>query len=254
MSKNNLIPLRSGMTYHILNQGNNGENLFKINRNYLFFLKRYRRYIAPIADTFAWCLMPNHFHILVRFKEYSALHQALPKRFKAPPSDLASPDDLQTLEHLAYDAVVSKWLSRQFADAFSGYTLAINNEQQPKRKGKLFSLPFNRVLVSDDAYFEWLIIYIHRNPIHHGFCKSFDSWPYSSYHAVRKAFLQKAGKSHNLLDKHVPYSAGDITNKLSPPICDMPFLLDWFKDYAYFEQVHSASVEDFLDPGLRLED
>jgi putative transposase len=57
--------------YHIYNQGNNRQNIFFKRENYLFFLKKIKRYIVPYADILAWCLMPNHFHlmVLVNFEE-----------------------------------------------------------------------------------------------------------------------------------------------------------------------------------------
>jgi REP element-mobilizing transposase RayT len=61
-----IIPLISGHYYHIYNRGNNGENLFVEERNYPYFLQLYARHIFPIADTYAYCLMKNHFHLLVR--------------------------------------------------------------------------------------------------------------------------------------------------------------------------------------------
>ena len=61
-------PLAYNCYYHIYNRGNNRENLFKQDRNYRYFLKLYAKHIEPIADTFAYCLLPNHFHLLVRIK------------------------------------------------------------------------------------------------------------------------------------------------------------------------------------------
>ncbi len=64
-----LSPLQPGVYYHIYNRGNNGENLFKEERNYTYFLTLYEKYITPIAFTYAYCLLINHFHILVRIKD-----------------------------------------------------------------------------------------------------------------------------------------------------------------------------------------
>ena len=64
-----IIPLEHGKYYHIYNRGINSDTLFKENENYNYFLKLYDKHIDPIADTFAWCLMKNHFHFLVRIKE-----------------------------------------------------------------------------------------------------------------------------------------------------------------------------------------
>jgi putative transposase len=61
-------PLQPGQYYHIYNRGNNRENVFIEKRNYPYFLKLYARHIEPVADTYAYCLLRNHFHFLVRIK------------------------------------------------------------------------------------------------------------------------------------------------------------------------------------------
>src|ERR1035437_3778700 len=55
----------TGNLYHIYNQGNNRQKIFFSNENYLFFLKKIKLHILPHADIIAWCLMPNHFHLMV---------------------------------------------------------------------------------------------------------------------------------------------------------------------------------------------
>ena len=44
-------PLQHNQYYHIYNRGNSGENLFREDRNYLYFLNLYTKYIEPIAET-----------------------------------------------------------------------------------------------------------------------------------------------------------------------------------------------------------
>ena len=60
--------LSHGDHYHIYNRGNNRESIFREQRNYIYFLKLYEKYIPLVADTFAYCLLPNHYHLLVRVK------------------------------------------------------------------------------------------------------------------------------------------------------------------------------------------
>ena len=55
--------------YHIYNQGNNRQKIFFNRENYLYFLKKVKQHILPYADILAWCLMPNHFHLLVAVRE-----------------------------------------------------------------------------------------------------------------------------------------------------------------------------------------
>ncbi len=147
-------PLEPGQYYHIYNRGINGEPLFREERNYPYFLKLYGKYIEPIAETYAYCLLNNHFHFLLCVKETGPASEAGP---------VLNP-------------------SRQFNNLFIAYAKAINKAYQ--RTGGLFESPFKRKIVGSDRYFIGLVAYIHRNPQKHGFVKDFRDWPYSSYHAI----------------------------------------------------------------------
>ena len=61
--------IEEGYFYHIYNRGNNSEKIFFSEENYAYFLKLLTKYIFPVADIYAYCLLNNHFHILVRIKE-----------------------------------------------------------------------------------------------------------------------------------------------------------------------------------------
>ena len=82
-------PLLPGVYYHLYNHAVGDENLFRRHKNYLFFLEKYTRHIHPVAHTYAYCLMPNYFHLLVRIRteeEIAAYHCEL-KRKAALPSN-----------------------------------------------------------------------------------------------------------------------------------------------------------------------
>ena len=70
MSTNQLQP---STYYHLYNRANGDEKLFKEYENYRFFLSRWARYVEPIASTYAYCLMPNHIHFLIRTREQEVL-------------------------------------------------------------------------------------------------------------------------------------------------------------------------------------
>ncbi len=63
-------PLKPGVYYHIFNRGTNRENVFIEERNYRYFLQLYLKYIEAVAETFAFCLLKNHFHL-------RGLHQSM---------------------------------------------------------------------------------------------------------------------------------------------------------------------------------
>ena len=59
--------------YHIYNRGNNRERIFFEPDNYLFFLKKIKEYLVPVADVLVYCLMPTHYHIVARVKQTSEI-------------------------------------------------------------------------------------------------------------------------------------------------------------------------------------
>jgi hypothetical protein len=63
------VPLEFGEYYHIYNRGINRGRIFFEERNYDYFLQLYAQHVVPIAETYAYCLLPNHFHFLVRIRD-----------------------------------------------------------------------------------------------------------------------------------------------------------------------------------------
>ncbi len=68
-SKKILTPIVSGASYHIFNRGVNRTPAFLNTSDYLFFLDLFKEYISPVADLFAYALLPNHYHFLLRIRE-----------------------------------------------------------------------------------------------------------------------------------------------------------------------------------------
>src|SRR5438045_1473966 len=67
------ILLEAGGVYHIYNHAVGSDNLFREEENYLFFLRKFESRILPVADILAYCLMPNHFHFVLRIREKQEL-------------------------------------------------------------------------------------------------------------------------------------------------------------------------------------
>lgn len=72
--------LKPDTTYHIFNHANGFENVFSENDNFHFFLEKYQLYITPIAETYAYCLMPNHFHLVVRIRKREVIEEIIRNR------------------------------------------------------------------------------------------------------------------------------------------------------------------------------
>jgi len=75
------ISLEHEAYYHIYNRGNNSEIIFREESNYFYFLKLLKKYILPVADVFAYCLLNNHFHLLIRIKEEDKITVNIEKSF-----------------------------------------------------------------------------------------------------------------------------------------------------------------------------
>ncbi|MBX7226861.1 MAG: transposase [Chitinophagales bacterium] len=157
-------PLLPDTVYHIYNHANGAENLFRSDENYYYFLRKYGAYIYPIADTYAYCLMPNHFHLMVRIRDEQTVLQHL--QLKKP--TLQANIDLTGFENL------SGLITLQFSNFFNAYAKAYN--KMYLRRGSLFERQFKRKPITEEDYFLQLIAYIHYNPIHHGFCTDIFDW------------------------------------------------------------------------------
>lgn len=155
--------MKLGEIYHIYNRANGKENLFANEGNYIFFLERMKKHLLPIVDIYAWCLMPNHFHFLLKIKEESLINQLLEN------------------SNITKSLNLEKYISQQFSNMFNSYTQAFNKQQD--RHGSLFSPNFKRVLVADEIQFRNTLCYIHYNPIHHRFVKNLNDWKFTSFHS-----------------------------------------------------------------------
>jgi len=149
-----------GEVYHVYNKAVGSELLFKTDEDYEHFLKKIERFILPVANIYAYCLIPNHFHLMLRIKE---------------------PNDIPRLQRISEDEY-SNFLLQVFGNFFNSYSKSFNKLYN--RTGRLFFQPFKRIMVEDEDYFVLLVNYIHRNPIHHGLVKQLSDWKYSSYKTI----------------------------------------------------------------------
>lgn len=129
----------------------------------LFFLNKIKENLLPVCDIYAYCLMPNHFHLLVRIKSDNDL-QNLVNIMK-----LDKVEGLHSPQHI---------FSKMFARIFNSYSQAFNKENS--RHGALIESPFKRKKISSEDYLRQCIIYIHQNPD----SEDFENFPYSSYKAI----------------------------------------------------------------------
>ncbi len=174
--------LKPGFYYHVYNRANGSEKMFKNHGNYTFFIEKYLEYIQPIANTFCYCLMPNHFHFLIQIKEEKEILQFM--------QGFNPGKDLLTQENL--DREIQKTISNQFSKFFNSYAKAFNKQQN--RRGSLFMKNFKRKPITDEKYLRKIVHYIHNNPVESGLCKNPEDWAPSSFKILTsdyKTFLKR---------------------------------------------------------------
>jgi len=180
--------LETGDLYHIYNQGNNRIRIFYSRENYFFFLNKIRKHIIPHADILAWCLMPNHFHLMAYVHSLEIC-----KEINQVQSLIT--DDANTNNHKVN-------LNDSFGTVLSSYTRSINTQE--KRTGSLFRIHthsecltkmdlhtpsfFNTqhgTLINqhfpEKEYPQVCFNYIHNNPVKAGLVKHPGDWEFSSY-------------------------------------------------------------------------
>jgi REP element-mobilizing transposase RayT len=90
----------------------------------------------------AYCLMPNHYHFLLRSER---------------------------------DDAIGRFVQR----LFNSYTQAFNRQQT--RSGTLFEGRAKSILIDNEGYLIYLCRYIHLNPVVAGLVAKAEDWPYSNY-------------------------------------------------------------------------
>ncbi|MBI2730420.1 MAG: transposase [Sphingobacteriales bacterium] len=153
--------LSEGEFYHIYNRGNNKQVIFFNHANYLYFIQKTRQQLLPVCNIIAYCLMPNHFHLLIQANENTVKER---NTFGGKP-----------MQEFSYRTGI----------LLSSYSQAINKEQhssgslfQQKTKAKILSETENGKSIS---YLEQCFFYIHQNPLTANLVDDLAKWPYSSY-------------------------------------------------------------------------
>ena len=202
-------PFESDTIYHVYNHGNGDEMIFRERENYRFFLERFKVYISHIAWIYVYCLVPNHFHFLIRVKSEKILVDYFKEKYPDKVKSASGERSAMSQKDIA-DLV-----SNQFKNFLISYSKSFN--KMYGRRGSLFLDNFERIPVSDDDYFTNMIRYIHFNPVLHGFTESLYQWKFSSIHAY-------------LSDKRSMIRRQDVT--------------EWFGGTGQFKKFHQFIQED----------
>ena len=221
--------LLSGEFYHIYNCGINGMDLFRESENYNHFLGLMDKYILPVAEIFAWVLMRNHFHLLVRIRENITYKYSLADldpendfwfdEHKWETIDLSSCEvDLSSCE--ANESVNLPQTIKipnpnlHFSHLFNAYSKYFNKRYT--RHGGLFECRFERKHIDNERFLKWMVLYIQNNPVLHRFCKNPFEYPWSSYLTCIS---------------------------IKPTRLKRGAVLGWFDSEANFKNIHNEKIE-----------
>ena len=203
-----------GYIYHIYNQGNNRRRIFFKRDNYLFFLKKIKTFVCPYTDILAWCLMPNHFHLMVLVNEIRiGVSPNQPTVGVAQSDTDGRPAGLK-----------QRTINESIGIMLRSYTQAIN--KQNKTTGKLirektkaecvncpeglspsFYIEDGSTLINitnpEQEYPQICFTYIHQNPVKAGLVKNACDWEFSSasdYAGTRNGKLVNKGLAGKYLN------------------------------------------------------
>lgn len=164
-------PLEEGNYYHIYNRGAGKSPIFWSDDDYSLFIKKYFFYLFLSVETYAWCLLRNHFHILIRVRTIEEQEKLFLNIKKSYPTGTFFGDQ--------YENTKPYTSSKQFNHLFNSYTKSINSKNE--RSGTLSEGTFKRKKIIDEDHFLHITCYIHRNPIHHQIVDNYADYDYSSY-------------------------------------------------------------------------
>ena len=137
------ITFTQGGYYHIYNRGARRVSIFREARNYAYVTRLMQQVATQSQLTIlAYCLLPNHYHWLVR-QDGEEPAGTLPRR------------------------------------VFGSYSQAYNRAYH--ESGTLFQGPYSARLIDSDTYLLHVCRYIHANPVKHGITDRIDAWPFSNY-------------------------------------------------------------------------
>ncbi|MEP6700239.1 MAG: hypothetical protein ABJA85_02950 [Bacteroidota bacterium] len=173
LDKKYLASLTEENIYHIYNRTNNRELLFRSDENRRFFLQQFAHYLSPFLETYCWCLLPNHFHFLVRIKQATEIMKWLQQQEILKPAEK---------EYMQGNNSTARLLEKAFHQFFTSYSMAFN--RMYARTGNLFHRPFKRLAVNRELHFTQAIVYIHANPLKHKLTNDFTRYKWSSWESI----------------------------------------------------------------------
>lgn len=146
----------NNLIYHIYNQGNNKETTFRETEDYLTFLKKLNSHLKPKCYILSYCLMPNHFHVIILTTEKSN-------------------------ENLRIGSLNLTRITNAFRLILSEYAQDFNKKYN--RTGSLFrqKTKYKFADNTNPKYLNNLIFYVLSNPLDGKLVSKLEDWHFSSF-------------------------------------------------------------------------
>jgi len=185
----------NGQIYHVFNRGNNSQTVFFNRENYLFFLEKLRKYVLPHAEILAWCLMPNHFHLMISVScvEVEISEQVTQSHLLTKTRSL---NDSISIILRSYTRAIQKQ-EHTTGSLFQNRTKALCLTEPQGISSAYFNTHFGmmgNLDLPETNYLNVCFDYIHLNPVNGGLVKNPEDWEFSSY---RDYYCRRKGKLIN---------------------------------------------------------
>jgi putative transposase len=161
-----------GHLYHVYNRGNNRGKIFFTQANYQFFVEKIDYHIVPYADVLGWCLMPNHFHLMIYVNRESIFSVSINQSIGKMLCSYARAVNIQ---------------ENRTGSLFQQHTRAVclnsNNKIMPSWHKSFGAAKINS-WKEELEYPRICLDYIHLNPVNAGLVMDQKDWRWSSYHEI----------------------------------------------------------------------
>lgn len=161
--------------YHLVFKSIDGILLFQQDGDYKVFLDRFWQFTNCVFDNWAYCLLSNHAHFIIKIKPIETVTKSIHKT-ELPKQTVAMKKLLLTPESEAiFDEVIERQVN-SFMVSFANYT-----KNKYRRHGGLFQKPFKRIRIDTDGWLQTAIIYVHLNSFKHKVFSDYTLYSHNSY-------------------------------------------------------------------------
>ncbi|MDZ4824600.1 MAG: hypothetical protein SH856_14175 [Flavobacteriales bacterium] len=210
------IPIQPEGCYHIYNHAVGDEDLFREENNCIVFVEGVKQRLLPFSELLAYCLMKNHFHLLMRMKTSDEM-VVLWENKKKMLVEIHNNNHDVIRKPITTQDILESLILQQFSHCFNSFAQHYNKRYD--RTGGLLRQSFKRKLITDDDYFRRVVCYVHNNPVTHGFAEQPGDWKFSSYNAMltdkptvvkREEVIETFGGLENFLYLHKLWLGNDL--------------------------------------------